>query len=204
VVDRPIFPTKSFGEDLPTLTDLPELQVGVDMTSIEFAFRNPRATISCVITRETQIFRWDGVAIWGALPLRTVLVVDVFDPQGDADNDEWFIELLRDLVNLEHLEFRGERPAVVRRLCQRATGGDLHVPIQTLVARAAEEYLVRGARVWTRHRRPHHRNLHPRLCRVGREGLDARANNLVKDCWRGFWDTPCQRLWWFSPLEDLP
>ena len=39
--------------------------------------------------------------------------MDVRHPHKDV-NDRWFVELLRDLVNLEHLEFRGEFPAVVR------------------------------------------------------------------------------------------
>ena len=43
--------------------------------------------------------------------------MDVRNPHKDVD-DRWFVELLRDLVNLEHLEFRGEFPAVVRRMCQ--------------------------------------------------------------------------------------
>ena len=134
---QPIFPADPFEEYMPNLTDLPELQVSINMTSIEFAFRNPRATFSCVTDRVFST-SWTGEVIWGSLPLHTVrkLVVDVWDPRVGIDS-KWFVELLRDLVNLEHLEFGGVHPPVVRHLCQGAIGRGLPVPIRTLVGRAA-------------------------------------------------------------------
>ena len=136
---NPIFPAEPFGEYLPNLANLPELQVSVNTTSIEFAFRNPQAVFSCVTHRAFQFFR-DPEVIWGTLPLHTVrrLVVDVWDPSGGV-GDEWFVELLRDLVNLEHLEFGGECPDVVQLLCRFAMWGELPVPIQTLVERVIGE-----------------------------------------------------------------
>jgi len=143
--DHPIFPTKPFGEYLPSLADLPELQVSIN-TSIEFAFRNPQAVFSHVVTRPFKIQRCG--TIWGTLPLHTVrrLVVDIQDPR-ESVNDGWFVGLLRDLVNLEHLGFGGESAAMVRRMCQEVEGRGLHVPIETLVSQAAEEYLGRGAQL---------------------------------------------------------
>jgi len=70
--------------------------------------------------------------------------VDVRDSREDVD-DRWFAGLLQDLVGLEYLEFSGQCPAVVRRLCQEVVEEELHVPIETLAVQAIEEYLARGA-----------------------------------------------------------
>jgi len=136
----PILPNTSFAEYLPNLTDLPELQAIVDKTSIEATFRNPQAVVSYVASDRFRTYHRDRV-IWGALPLHTVrrLIVDVRDPCEDVD-DGWFVEMLQGLPGLECVEFRGEFPTVVQRLCCRVVQGGFHVPIRTLVECAAGAY----------------------------------------------------------------
>jgi len=148
----PIFPSKSFGEHLPNLTDLPDLQITMDKTS-SVTFRNPQAVFGYVATEGFRIYHRDRV-IWGALPLHTVrrLIVDVRDPCEDVDG-EWFVEMFREVPNLERVEFRGEFPTVVQRLYRRIHRG-LRDPVRTLVANAAAEYETRGVPPCDLHSRP--------------------------------------------------
>ena len=129
-----------FEEYLQSLADLPELLVTMDKASIGVTFRNPRAAFRYVATDGFRTYRQDRVA-WGALPFRSVrrLTVDVRDPREDADG-WWFVELLRDLVGLEHLEFRGEYPRVAWHLCLMAAREEFRDPIRSLVERAVEGY----------------------------------------------------------------
>lgn len=69
--------------------------------------------------------------------------MDVRDPCEDV-GDLWFVTILLALPNLEHIEFGGNFPAVMQRLCREVVQGGLCDPIQTLIVRAAGEYETGG------------------------------------------------------------
>ena len=142
-----ILPTTSFGERFPSLADLPDLQATVEKASIEVTFRNPQAVFTYVATDGFRTYHKDRVVL-GALPLHSVrrLIVDIRDPQEDIGHT-WFGELLRDLVGLEHIEFRGECSVVVRRLCYGIGRDGLHNFTKNLVICAAGVYWARGVRL---------------------------------------------------------
>ena len=169
-----IFPAGRFGDYLPNLTYLPELQIGMAATAVEAVFRNPQVMFRYVTTGKFRTYHQDQVA-WGALPLLSVrgLIVDIRESQGDVDY-KWLTGLLQDLACLEHLEFGGECNDILRHLCHGMVREGLRPRIQTLIARAAEEYETRSAHPQMRQEptRPGYgRNLRLGLWRAGRELL---------------------------------
>ena len=139
-----IFPTESFREHLPNLADLLELQVTVGPTANEVTFRNSTAMFSCVAGRLGAYYQ--KRVTWGAFPLFSVrkMFVGVQDPRVDAE-DGFVVGLVRDLVDLEHLEFGGKCERVLQRLGHKMLRKGLAPRIKTLVVRAAGEHERRDA-----------------------------------------------------------
>jgi hypothetical protein len=135
------FPATSFGEHLPTLAELPEMEVYIPGGVGRVRFRSPsQAVLDYRAIGEPSgraaysYDRW----FWGGLPLHSVrrLVVKL-GKRDDWVDVVWLVCLLRDLRSLEHLEFEGRGGRVLRRLRRLLMRRDIHLRIKTLTVRSA-------------------------------------------------------------------
>ena len=143
---RPIFPVISFGEHLPNFVELPELKV--DIGSGEATFRN---SSGATLKYQTELLLdYNSVErnLWGDLPLRSVRRLTINMAHQPIFQDcMWFIELLRDLTGLEHLELGGECGGAIRWLCGEISEETTSIRIQTLIVRYGEHERLQALRL---------------------------------------------------------
>jgi hypothetical protein len=142
------FPVTPFGERLPNLAELPEMEVCMRGEVCRIGFRSPSQAVLeyRAIARplgETT-YRRDRRR-WCGLPLHSVRrLTATLDKEAKGVEDVWLIRLLRDLSSLEHLELEGCCGGTLRRLRQLMMGKDIRLGMQTLTVRSGA-YEIRQA-----------------------------------------------------------
>jgi hypothetical protein len=144
----PTLPVISFGEHLPNLAELPEMEVYTDDESDRVDFQSPSQAMLeyLVIARPLgeNPYRHDR-KLWGGLPLHSVRrLTAALYRRTKGPEDVWLVSLLRDLSSLEHLELEGFCGHTLRRLRQTVMRGDVLLGIKTLTVRS-RAYEIRQA-----------------------------------------------------------
>jgi hypothetical protein len=132
----PVLPVTSFGEHLPNLAELPEMEVYMEADTGRVRFRSPsQAVLDCwSIAQPLEDIAYHHHRVrWGGLPLHSVrrLTVTLYE-RGDGVEALWVIGLLCDLSSLEHLELVGYCGCVLRCLRRLLLRGDILSGIKTL------------------------------------------------------------------------
>jgi hypothetical protein len=146
----PILPaiSKFFGEHLPTLAELPEMEVYMHGETGRVNFRGPsQAMLGYRVVGQPlgeTPYRHDR-RHWGGLPLHSVrrLTVTLYR-RAKGVGDVWLVRLLRDLSSLEHLELGGYCGDILRRLRRLMMRRDILLRIKTLTVRSGA-YGIRQA-----------------------------------------------------------
>ena len=139
----PILPA-SFSETLPNFTQLPEMGVRICHQHSNVSFRSPSQATLEYHSKPRALgnapYRNDRKR-WGGLPLDSVrkLVVDLDAWTHDVE-DVWVVSLVRDLMFLEHLEFRGCCGYMLRYLRRMIMGGVTFPSIKTLTVCSGSNY----------------------------------------------------------------
>ena len=150
----PALPATSFGEHLPNLAELPEMEVYARGETGRVSFRSP----------SQAVLEYRGVArplgdmpypyrhdrrLWGGLSLhsvrRLIVTLDKWEDEWEDGIEEvWLVCLLRDLRSLEHLELEGYCGGTVRCLRRLMMRRKILLGIKTLTVRSGA-YEIRQA-----------------------------------------------------------
>ena len=131
-------PPTCFGEHLPNLAELPEMEVHTHTESSEINFRSPSQAVLGAIARPLgeMPYRHDR-KFWGGLHLHSVRRLTVtLHRWTKGVEDVWLVGLLRDLGSLEHLELNGRCGYVLRRLRRMMVGRGILLGVKTLTVRS--------------------------------------------------------------------
>jgi hypothetical protein len=144
-------PVASFGERLPNLAELPEMEVRMCGEIGRVGFRSPSQAVLeyRAIARPLgeKTYRRDRRR-WGGLPLHSVRrLTATLDRRAKGVEDVWLIRLLHDLSSLEYLELEGYCGGTLRRLRQLMMGKDIHLGIETLTVRSGPSEIRQAMRL---------------------------------------------------------
>jgi hypothetical protein len=144
----PTLPYTSFGERLPNLAELPEMEVYTcgEIDQVNFRSSSQAVLEYRAVARplgETG-YRHDR-GHWGGLPLHTVrrLTAKLYR-RAKGVGDAWLVRLVRDLISLENLELEGYCGGTLRRLRRLIMRGDIPPRVKTLTVRSGA-YEIRQA-----------------------------------------------------------
>jgi hypothetical protein len=136
----PVLPITSFGEHLPNLAELPEMEVYMKVETGRVRFRSPSQAVLDyrTVTHPLEDLAYHHHRVrWGGLPLHSVrrLTVTLYR-RGKGAEGVWLVRLVRDLGSLEHLELVGYCGCVLRRLRRLMMRGGILLGVKTLTVRS--------------------------------------------------------------------
>jgi hypothetical protein len=132
----PALPITSFGEYLPNLAELPEMEVYTNIGTGRVCFRSPsQAMLDYWVIAQSlgEATYHHHRRLWGGIPLHSVRrLTATVNVWAEGVDEVWLVRLLRELGSLEHLELKGYCGFALRRLRRLMLRRDILIGIKTL------------------------------------------------------------------------